>query len=271
MTEEVKQTLGSEVKDPMIEGLKEIEAKIKPKEEAKLDKPEAKPEAKSKADVKKGPTIGEVLNNEEKKGDPRVIPEAPFLEIKNQNKELRKELKELKSLIESGASKGEVSESLQGIAEEHNVDPDFLMKLVKVIKAETKSEVEAEYSAKMKPLDEKERRDTNETIFNYHYERALEEMPEYKGIANKEVIKSLAFLKENASKTFPQILEDSYGHLIKGKKTIDSGSPGRQGGDEITEVDFYKANKDPEYFKQIMADPKLKKKYNAQMLKDIKF
>lgn len=268
MEEKNTPTQGSEVKDPIVEGLKEIQDKVSKKAEEPADKPETKPEAKP--EPAKGPTIGEVLKSEEKKESPRTVPEAPFLELKTQNKELKKELKELKELIEAGGSRQEVSASLLEIAEEHNVDVNFLKRLAQTIKSEAKAEVEAEYTAKMKPLEDKERYDRIDTIFNYHYEKTLEAMPEYKGIVNKDVIKSLSLLKENANKTFPQLLEESYGHLISGKKTLDSGSPTRQGGDEITEVDFFRAQNDSEYREKVMANPELKRKYNAKMLKELK-
>lgn len=270
-TEESKKYVeGSEVKDPIVEGLKEIEAKIKPKTENEDRNNEVKNTEEIKAELPKGPTIGEVFKNEKKEEISRVVPEAPFLEIKNQNKELKKELKELKELVSSGASKREVNASLLEIAEEHNVDIDFLNKLATTIKQQAKSEAEAELEAKMRPLAEKQRYDSKDAIFNYHYEKTLESMPEYKDIVNKEIIKSLSDLNENSSKTFPQLIESAYGHLLKGKKTIDSVSPIRQTTDEIVELDFDRANKDGEYFKKIMANPKLKKEYNAKMIKAIK-
>ncbi len=283
MADEVKNAPAQESKQEQPKGdaqeavLAEAEAKLKDKlakKEEPKEEPKAEPKAEPKSEAKPkeyAPTVGELLKSEEKEDkEPRTVPEAPFLEIKNQNKELKKELRELKELIESGASRGEVSESLKEIAEEHNVDIDFLKKLSSTIKQEAKAEAEAELSAKMKPLEDKERRDTIDTIFNYHYEKAVNDMPEYKDIVNKSVVKSLSLLKDNSSKTIPQIIEESYGHLLRGKKTIDPGASTRQTTEEITDVDFSRAQKDKEYFQKIMADPKAKRKYNEQMLKQLK-
>jgi hypothetical protein len=259
-----------ESKDIVDVALEAIEAKHKEGGIADLEYKTPEP-TDAPAPVKpQGPTMAEVLNTEKKEESPRVIPEAPFLEIKNQNKELKKELKELKTLIESGAKQPEVNSSLLEIAEEHNVDIEFLKKLSATIKDQAKQEAEREYEAKMRPLEEKERFTKKEAIFNYHFERTLDEMPEYKGIVNKDVIQSLASLPQNANKTFPQILEESYGHLVKGKKSIDSGSQTRQYTEEITDVDFDRANNDTEYFKKVMSNPKTKKLYNSQMVKNLK-
>lgn len=278
--EEKKQALGKEAKITTEEILKEVEAKVEnkvdKKEEVKLEvkpketTPEIKLETKPEIKPEESPTIGEVLKNEKsEKKEVRTVPEATFLEMKKDNKELKKDIKDLKTLIEEGGSKQQVSESLKEIAEEHNVDVDLLSKLSKNIK----QEVEADYSAKMKPLEEKEKAEKRDAVLNSHYDKTLEAMPEYKDIANKEVVKSLALLEENADKTIPQILEKAYGHLVQGKKTIDSGSPARAGGDTevIIDIDFDKAQKDEDYMKKLMANPELKKKYNEHMLKNVRF
>jgi len=179
------------------------------------------------------------------------------LEYKNQNKELKKDIKELKELIESGASKKEVSEDLEAIAEEHGVDVEFLQKLAKSIR----KEVEADVESRIKPFAEKEKMAEFNKRFDEVYDKTLEEMPEYKDIISKDAIKSLSLDPKNANKTFAQILEMTYGNLIKGKKTIESGGAGKN--IVITEIDFERAKKEPAYFHEIMKNPELKKKYNA--------
>jgi len=230
------------------------EAEKKAKEEA---------DAKAKADLEvKEAKVGEILNPKEPpKEDARMVPEAVLLEYKNQNKELRKDIREL---IESGASKTEVSEDLDKIAEEHNVDIGFLNKLAKSIK----SSVEAEMVSKMKPIQDRENSEKIDKIFKEHFGKTLEAMPEFKGVVKEEVIKALSLSPENANKTFAQIIEETYGHLIPGRKTIES--QGGRGGGEITEIDFVKAKKDTEYFKEIMANPELKKKYNESLVSRLK-
>ena len=267
-----------ESKDAFTSALEDAESKLpeKVKEEVKVE-PEAKPEAtlkpvlEEKMEVPEPPkeetppdtkaqTVGEVLGKEK---EVRTIPEAVLLEYKNQNKELKKDMEELKTLMKEGGSKQEVSESLREIAEEHNVDVGFLEKLTKAIKLEAQAEI----SAKMQPLEDRERIIKRDNILNDAIDKQLEAMPEYTDIAKKDIVRSLALLEENAAKTIPQILEETYGHLIQGRKTIDSGAAGRSTTDEITEIDFKRAESDGDYLKKILANPKLKKEYNDDMMK----
>jgi hypothetical protein len=208
-------------------------------------------------------TVGEVLNPEKK--EPKLVPEAVLLEYKNANKELKRDLKELKTLIESGASKKEVSTDLKAIAEEHNVDLDFLEKLTLALEARADEKV----SSKLKPLEEKERLSKINEVFEASYAKAIEKMPEYKDIASKEVIKSLSLDPANQNKTWTQIIEGAYGHLIQGKKTFESSAPSGLKGDD-QEVDFDKARKDPNYFTEVMANPTLKEKYNKGLAERLK-
>lgn len=238
---------------------------LKKAEEAKAEaekKAKEETEAKAKVESKeKEAKVGEIFKPKEpSKEEARMVPEAVLLEYKKDNKELKKDIKDLRELIESGASRKEVSEDLEKIAEEHNVDIGFLNKLAKSIR----SSVEVEITSKMKPIQDRENSEKINQIFKEHFGKTLEAMPEYKGIVKEEVIKALSLSPENANKTFAQIIEETYGHLIAGKKTMET-QKGRSGG-EITEIDFGRAKSDTEYFKEIMADPDLKKKYNETLI-----
>jgi hypothetical protein len=226
---------------------------------------EVKPEGST--EVKKEETIGEVLAD--KKPEPRMVPEAALLEYKNSNKELKKDLKELKDLIESGASKKEISTDLKALADEHNVDPEFLSKFAESIKAQNKKDIDDEVSARLKPLEEKDKKAKIDKIFKENYDKALEAMPEYKDIANEAVIKSLSLDPANQNKTWTQIIEEAYGHLITGKRTMESPTA-RGGRDDNQDVDVARASKDPSYFKEVMADPVKKAKYNAGLAERLK-
>jgi len=216
-------------------------------------------------------TIGEALEKAEeniKKEEQRMVPEAVLLEYKNQNKELKRDIKELKTLIESGATPREISEDLQAIATEHNVDPNFLKRLARSIKLEAERDMEEKFASDIKPIKERERAERMEVIFNTHYNKAIEVMPEFKDVANREVIKQLTLIPANANKTFAQILQETYGHLVGGKRTMETSRTRR--GETIGEIDYSRAAKDSAYFDQIMADPELKKKYNENLGKRLR-
>jgi hypothetical protein len=200
-------------------------------------------------------TISEVLGTKEtpKAKEPKTVPEAVFLEQK-------RELKALKKMIEDGATKKEVAADIKSLAEKHNIDEEFLNEFVATVKESSKAEFEAELASKLAPLQERERGEKIEKAFDKAFKRALNDAPEYEGIVNREVIKALSLDPKNANKTFNQLIDESFGHLVTGKKTIDYSS-GSNRSDGAT-VDMAKAKSDGEYFKKVMADPVLKKQYN---------
>ena len=232
------------------------EVKKVPDEESKETNP-----AETVADTtKKDETVGNALNT---KKEAKMVPEAVLIEYKKENKQIAKELKDLKEFIESGATKKEISMDLKELADKHNVDADFLNEFASAVQKKAQADTEEKLNSKIRPIEEKENAKKRDEIFDKHFDKTLEDMPEFKGIVNKDVIKALALDPQNENKTFTQIFNDSYGHLITGKKTLESTKP--RGGAEDVAIDFNKASTNPEYFKEIMADPELKRKYNEDI------
>lgn len=242
------------------------EVKTAPAEEAKSTEPaktEAAPETQ-KAEPVKEVTVSEALETktpEPAKAEPRVVPEAVFLEVK-------KELKDLRQAIKDGATKSEVSADLKSIADKYDLDENFLGELSSFIESKSKAKFEEEFSSKLKPIQDKEKAEKIDKAFTEHFSKAMENMPEYEGVVNKDVIKSLSLDPINANKTFVQIIEESYGHLVTGKRTMDSSSPAARS--DNTEVDYERAKKEPKYYSEIMANPTLKKKYNEGLTDRLK-
>ena len=235
--------------------------------ETKKDGEDITPPADQKpAEEKKDVTVGDALHKEDKKDPPkdaRVVPESAFLELKSQNKEFKRQIENLQKQIESGATKREVSQSIKEIADKHNVDAGFLGEFAEAVRKETEADVEGRVAERLRPIEEKEKAERIDKVFNEHFDKTLEELPEYKGIVNKEVIRAMALDPKNKDKTFAQIFQESFGHLVKGKKTLDTTKP--RAGKQEPEIDYDRAKKDPEYFKEIMADPDLKKEYNKNL------
>ena len=231
------------------------EAKIAPEVEAKET-----PAAEVKAEEAK---VGDVLDTKStpvvEKKEPKVVPEAVFLEEKAERKALAKELKEIKALIEDGASHKEVSGDIKDIAEEFGISEGAVQKLINKMGEKNQKEIEAA----LKPQLDAKKSEDNEKKFNDHFDKLIESMPEYKNLANREVIKTLAMDPKNANKTFAKILEESYGHLVTGKKTLERTQA--RGGNSDAPIDFKRASKDMEYFREIMANPELKKQYNESL------
>jgi hypothetical protein len=210
-------------------------------------------------------TVEEALGTKVKEVAPPTVGLDKFLELKNDNKELRKDLKALTDKLEAGATKAEVSDDIAAIAEEFGVDKTFLGKLAASIKSQADKDAEDRIASKMAPIEEKERREKIDNAFNLHFKGAIERQPEYAEVANPLVIKVMSLMPENASKTFSQLLEEAYGNSIQGKRTIETTKPG--GGKEPQPIDTARATSDPAYYEEIMANPTMKAEYNKGLAK----
>jgi hypothetical protein len=245
------------------------EVKDVPVEETKETKPvETKTEPTK--EVKEVVKVGDALKTVKETKEPKMVPEAVLIEYKKEAKEVRKELDALKKSIEEGATKKEVTGTLKEIADEYGVDPEFLDKFATTVRKET----EAVAEAKLQPIKDKENAEKFDKLFDSEYEKAVAENPEYAKLVNKDVIKALTLNPRNANKDLDAkliqtVFESSYGHLVTGKKTLTPTNP--RGGTSEPEIDVAKARSNPEYFKEIMADPELKKKYNEEMIKTNRF
>jgi len=214
--------------------------------------------------VKTEQTISELTKEVKDEPKPDTVGLDKFIKEKKARQQAEKDLADLKAKIESGRTDNEITEDIKAIAEEHDIDVNFLSKLTKTIKAQTEKDLEDKLSSKLKPIEEKEKKARIDEIFNKQYGLAIEQLPEYKDIVNSDVIKNLSLLPQNGNKTFVQLIEETYGNAVSGKRTIEKTTPG--GGKESETLDFNKARKDSKYFEEVMNDPKLKKEYNERML-----
>lgn len=190
-----------------------------------------------------------------------------FLELKKQNKELARSMKDLEAKISEGATHREVSADIESLSSEYpDVDKNFLNKLASTIRNQVEKDADEKISSRLRPLEAKEKAEKIDTAFNTHFNLAIEKMPEFKGIVNPDVIKTLSLDAKNANKTFSQIIEDTYGSALTGKRTIETTTPG--GGKDAEVLNYDKARKDSTYFDQVMDNPRLKREYNDQMLKN---
>lgn len=203
-------------------------------------------------------TIAEMVGE---KPQSRVVDESIFVAEKKARKQAERELKALKLSIEEGASHEEISDDISEISEEYDIDPRFLEKFAKSIKIQTQKELESKIESKFGESDKQKK---FETSFEKAFKQALDRGPEFEKLANVEVIKTLAKLPQNSNKTVSQLLEETYGNALTGKRTIETTIPG--GGKDPEPLDYDRATSDLDYYNKVMADPKLKAKYNEIMV-----
>jgi len=96
---------------------------------------------------------------------------------------------------------------IKEIADEHNVDENFLNEFASTVKAQAEKEIDAKIAEKLKPLQDEDNAKKVDDIFNKNFDRVLENLPEFKDVANKAVIKTLALDPANKIKLLLKLLK----------------------------------------------------------------
>lgn len=206
-------------------------------------------------------TIADLTQIDESKNENWKI--GKYDDERIRRREAEEKIRELQSRIDQGASKREVTGDSQDILAEYpDVDPNFIAMLDR--RMEKRAEEIA--ASKIRPFEEQNEHARIEGIFRVNFDSAMSRLPEYKDVVNPSVIKSMSLMAENSHKTFTQIIEDAYGNVLTGRRTIETTTPG--GGKDPETLDYQKAKSDTDYFVKIMENPKLKAEYNLQLAKD---
>lgn len=219
-------------------------------------------------------TIQEALGDQQPAPAPQAeakhdtVPLATHLELKRAAKDAEKRARDAEARLSEFSKKGgESTDDLDALAEEFpDVDPNFIKRFDEVVDARVRKTAEREVGEQLRPLEAKERAAEIDRRFNSAFDRVLEANPEFKDVANRAVIKTMSLAPENANKTFTNLLEEAYGHLLTGKRTMDPSTGPRSTRDEGAGLDFARAQNDPKYFaEQVLTNPSLKKEYNDKM------
>ncbi len=270
----------TDIKSPEAMAAEKAAAEAKAKADADAAAEKAAAEAKAKADAasaENGKSVADILGSKSADDDKVTIHRSTLIDIKNENKAVWEELKKVQTMIAEGAKKPDVSDTLKKIGEKYKVDSNFLAEVASAIRAEADADTDRKIGEKVKPpvvekkegtVDTQAEADRIDRIFNDHYEKVIAAMPEFKDIVVKDDVKSWTLDPKNANKTFAKIIEEHYGHLVKGKKNIETSKPAS--GKAPADIDYEKAASDSKYYAEIMADPALKKEYNANLHKRLR-
>lgn len=231
-------------------------------EETTTEKVEVKKEEPTTETTEK--TVGEIADEVTPEQKKETVGLDKYLDEKGKRKAAEKDLADLRHSIEQGATKKEVATDIASLAKEHDLDPEFLQKFADTIRSQTEKSLDDKYTPKLSALEKKERDAKIDSAFKMHFDLAMEKMPDMKDIVVPSVIKTLSLDPSNSKKTITQLIEEVYGNTVPGKRTAEKTTPG--GGKEPAPLDFAKARRDSAYFKEVMADPALKKEYNKRML-----
>lgn len=217
------------------------------------------------------PTLESLQSDEStpEKKVPDAIPYDRFKSVNDEKKALEDTVKDLTEKLankEETPTAAEVRTDLKEIAEQHGLDPAVLAQVAGAIEAKAMAAVDAAVA----PVTQRERQQQADVAFEKMYTNAIANNPEYEGVANKEIIKQLAFIPSNAKLTFSQLLENTYGGSVKApvKPTMEHTKP-RGGGDDQGGLDYARAQRDEDYFKTVKADPALLKEFNEKQSLDV--
>lgn len=176
---------------------------------------------------------------------------------------------------------GDLSEEMEDTSGSDNIPKARLDKEIKrrkeleakIAKLEAKEEEgdstpkeeseKSDLEARLAKIEGKEKAEKLNATIEGNIAKALDNAPEFKDIINMDVIKQMALNPANKNKTYSQLLEDAYGNALGGKRTIESTTP--RGGAKDTKVDIQKAQNDPEYRREVLADPVTRAQYNANL------
>ena len=210
-------------------------------------------------------TVGDTLADvSTEKKVPDSVPYSRLQKEVQKRKELEAQLAELTTRAkDEQLSNRDVDADLAKIADEYGLDQAGLDKVAQAIKGQLSADMEE----RLRPITERETQARKEQIFNQHFTKAMEGLSELKDVVNPEVIKQLAFSPANANKTYTQLIQETYGNMVKGRETLESTVP--RGGNFDGAFDYGKAKTDPAYFEHIMASPTLKAKYNESMRQEM--
>ena len=124
------------------------------------------------------------------------------------------------------------------------------------------SAAESRIAPRFKQIEEKEKAQKAEQVFETLFSKAIKENPEF-SVANKEVIKQLALNPRNANKTMPQIIEEAYGNAFTGRKTMEKDN---NAAPEITN-DFSQLSENE--LDELLSTPTGKKQYEDFLIKGL--
>ena len=208
-------------------------------------------------------TLADALDAKEESKIPDSIPYNRFKEKVEENNDLKSRLSELEERVQANeTTQKEVDSDLADIAKEHDIPDSVLEKL--------SQKMLAQVDEKLAPLTQREQQAKRDSKFEAMFEKALADNPQFSDIANKDIVKQLAFNPANANLTLSKLLENTYGKLVQpaDKKTMETTQPGKS--EAITSVDFNRAQNDSAYMKQIKADSGLHAEYKKELVEQLK-
>lgn len=223
------------------------ETNVTPEEEVKV-------EGTVEAEIAKSEPVVEP-KVEAKKPEPETVPLAVYLDLKEDLKALKHEIKESK-----GSAKERVE--IQGISElttkYPDVNPEFIQDMFATATKEATKKIEEKYTPIIERQENEKKQLAFDKAFDNLFEKTLQDNPDLPKSIDKELIKELASTPRYRNIPLSDILVKMYANGNNGKSSSENDA--RTAGDRVEDVvSFDKINSDQK--KAIMDDPKTRQKY----------
>lgn len=188
-------------------------------------------------------------------------------QIKGDTVPLKKYLKvkaKLKNKITSEGTSDLSKQTLEEFAEESGLKIDVVAKLRDLIVTQARSEATKVADDRVRPIVAEKMTRRNEELFEKDFAaKVSSKYPELE--SKKEAFKKIAFSRDFLHlKTLDDIRNEFFPNAKAVEKAVKKESPeaGSVGGNKETEtIDFAKLHENPDLYKKVIADPKLRAKY----------
>jgi len=206
-------------------------------------------------DVVEGSVEAEVAQTEHKKPD--TVPLSVYLELKDDLKTLKHEIKEAKE-----KDKGSVAfRGAEDISRKYpDVNQDFINDLLATATTNAKNEIEAKYNPILERQEQEKKQAVFDTAFDKLFTKSLSENPELPKDADKELIKELALTPKYRNTPVVDIIKKVYGTVDIGKGSSENDV--RKFVEDASGISNF-GSMSAEQKRAVLDDPKARSKYYA--------
>lgn len=211
-------------------------------------------------DVKEGTMEAEIAKVEvappaEAKHAPETVPLPVYLELKEDLKALKQELKDSK-----GSSKERVTaQGLDEISKKYpDVNEEFIKDILNSATTEATKKIEEKYSPIIERQETEKKQAAFDKAFDNLFEKTLKDNPELPTTIDKDAIKALASTPQYRNIPLAEILTKMYSTGTQGRSSSEDDT--RSASDKVEDiVNFDKIT--PEQRNAVLDDPKARAKY----------
>lgn len=199
----------------------------------------------------------EVAPKEVKEAKTDTVPLSVFLELKDELKSLKHEIKETKSSDRASVT----SKGISDLSSKYpDVSPDFIQDILNSATSEATKKIEEKYSPIIERQENEKKQVAFDKAFDNLYEKTLKDNPELPTSMDKDLVKELASTPKYRNVPLADILNKMYSTGTQGKSSSENDT--RSASDKVEDVVNF--NKISESQRQaVLDDPKARAKYFA--------